>query len=889
MNMRINGNIIPVSITNSGSFPGLKPEYDRADKINHFCFRYAINKLNSEANPPSLNQLKAFHINQPTKSSRASTITKSVDSHSIKTVNPWTSVISGYSSSGIIEMSATAMAPFSSVMANVTSPVVPEHQLFNLLDEMGNSTNTGILKDNLPTFEKLYSAINLSGLISFMDPTPRNLQAFTLLDGISAFVRPINCPFPHVAQHSEHIPDEGVNEMIHYFNTTTTPAPTSDPTKAASHDRAKKMIISRTEFLREIVNLLHVQSDFNRANMTPQLLDFLHGFSTMRSDFALVFHQGFETTPEALALVGQVRQPQHIAVYLREYNQQVAPLIAQADYQNLGRLAFNVNVLNYVTGDFVPSAHGTDLISAFMYMARDFLSEIEQITVTLGSFPLSAVLMFGLAWNPLQLLMESIDEDDGVCVGDVTALTIASHAGTPIPKAIKNMVNSVFWGVGYAELPFLVRMIIQEISSKCWLEANDPTRLLRLYLKVKPNSHYVSKFEQILDSMQTEVNDGETIESIEDLLEEMVAAFDLQAKTLPDDADVSAQLQIGLQQDAAAQAQHVIFAELKRVALSLGLTVCDTQQGLVWASGQSMSELVDKARDMLRPFAEYYEIPMETPPLPHVAPIGTVYQPPDAVMTTLESWQVIPDSALTLKEIMTHDIADLQTLDHIAIKALAKQYFSEVTSPEGLEKLKLPQTHRLEDLQVPQSDTEVTTFDPLVMQMREVLSVLGDAVENNTLVPVAIRKINAHIMLQTTLSLRAQGQSSQSATEADVQYTTMDILNALCPAINGAILAAGIADAAAGTTSGGRVPVQQCLDARASVGLTGTALGTGEIALLRNMLSSLRAGGTAGGQSFSLTTRVPAKEVQEVIDEVLTDYIVENALYLNGCAENGTC
>ena len=55
------------------------------------------------------------------------------------------------------------------------------------------------------------------------------------------------------------------------------------------------------------------------------------------------------------------------------------------------------------------------------------------------------------------------------------------------------------------------------------------------------------------------------------------------------------------------------------------------------------------------------------------------------------------------------------------------------------------------------------------------------------------------------------------------------------------------------------------------------------------MLSSLRTGGTAGGESFSLTTRVSAKEVQEVMDEVLTDYIVDNVLYLNGCTENGTC
>ena len=815
MNMRINGNIIPVNITHSGSFSDLKPGDHRSHKINHFCFRHTINKLNSDANPPSLNQPQAFHIKQPTKPSRASTFTKSVDSHSIKAINPWTSTQEGVSDSVLTER------PFS-VDSNSYLPI--SAITTSAGHELGSAKTTLNAPFTWPSALQDFASRNMTNVLSQTDSASGSVQECA--------------PGSSGSQHSEYILDQGMNEMIHYFNTTTTLAPTSEPTKAPSHDRSKKMIISQNDFLREIVNLLHVQSDFNRARMSPQMLDFLHGFSTMRSEFALVFYQGFETTPEARALVGQVRQPEHIAEYLREYNQQVAPLIAQAEYQNLGRLAFNVNVLNYVNGDFVPSAHGTDLISAFMYMVSDFLSEIEQIAVTLGSFPLSSVLNFGLAWNPLQLLMEYIDEDDGVCVGDVTALTIASHAGTPIPKAIKNMVNSVFWGIGYAELPFLVRLIIQEISSKCWLDTDDPTRLLRLYMKIKPNSHYVSKLAKILDSMQTEVNDGETIESIADLFEEMVTAFELQAKTLPDGADVSAQLQIGLQQDAA-QAQHVIFAELKRVAQTLRLTVCDTQQGLVWASGQSMSELVNKARDMLRPFAEYYEIPMESPPLPYVAPVGTVYQPPDTVMTDLANWQVIPDSALTLKEIMTHDIADLQTLDQIAIKALAKQYFSKVISPEGLEKLKLP--GGLEGLEVPQSDTEVTTFDPLVMQMREVLSVLEDAMESNTLVPAVIKKINAHIMLRTTLSLRAQVRAPQSATEADVQYATMDLLNALCPPINGAPLATGIADAAAGTT--------------------------------------------AGEESFSLTTRVSAREVQEIMDEALTDYIVEIALYLNDCAD----
>ena len=794
-------------------------------------------------------------------------------------------------------MSTTAIGPFSSVMTNASSPAMLEQQLINIMDGMGNTTNAGMLKNDLLSFEKQYPAVNVSGLISFIDATIRNLESFMLLDGISAFVTTINGTLPHVAQHYEHIAEEGVHDMIQYFNTTTTLAPTSKPTTVPSHDRSKRMIIPQIDFFDRLINLINVQSDINNAYMTPQLLNFLRGFAAMRTDFALSFHQGFETTEDARKLGEQIRQPQRMADYLREYNEQVVQLLAQAQYQALGRLAFKINVLNFINSEYMESVVGTNLMEAFVYMVRDFLSKIEQLTFASSSFPLSIVIMYGFTWNPLQLLTHTAAVSEGVCMGDVISLAIASYAGATIPAAVKNLVNSIFWGSGYAELPFLVRLILQELTYQNWLDDVDDSKFFRLNMKIKTASNYVKKITDLIDTLVDKLNDGVPFDSIKVLLDQMVAAFNKKAATLPADADVSTQLQIGVSR-VGDDITHAIFAELKRVAQSFSLTVCDTRigsQGLVWVDGESLDELVANAMDMLEPLATKYGFPMRTAG----TETGTVSQPSEELLNTLENMQVIPDSALTLKDIMTNDIADLQTLDHIAIKALAKRFFDRVTSPEGLEKLKLPQKDKLEDLEVPESETTVTTSDPLVMQMREVLSVLEDAIENNTAVPEAIKQINAHIMLQTSLSMqaRAQAQTPQepeqpahpdvqepSAMETDAQYgmemtVLMDALNALCPAINGAALAAGVAQAAAEQAPGGRAADQQGLSVgeRVGVALGGAALGAGGLAVLRDMLSSLRSGGAAGGESFSLTARVSAREVQEVMDDALTDYIVEHA------------
>ncbi|USE38978.1 hypothetical protein [Endozoicomonas sp. SCSIO W0465] len=269
-------------------------------------------------------------------------------------------------------------------------------------------------------------------------------------------------------------------------------------------------------------------------------------------------------------------------------------------------------------------------------------------------------------------------------------------------------------------------------------------------------------------------------------------------------------------------------------------------------------------------------------------------------MRTWGEWQLFPDSALTLKDIVTHDISQLADLDREAIKALAKEFSSKVKTPQALEKLKLPTDKPLDDLEVPDSTTEVTTSDPLVMQMREVLSVLDDALKNDTPVPENIKKINAHIMVKTARSLRAKAKSqapdqteqpgassgvtqpSTSGTETSVQYSMklslmMDALNALSPTLHGAVLAAGVADAAAGKPSGSQAADQQGSEAEVG-GIAGSVLGLTASAFLTRMASSVRssgAGASSGASSLLPDEAVTEEEVQSMLDEIFFDEVQE--------------
>ncbi|WP_257283725.1 hypothetical protein, partial [Endozoicomonas sp. SESOKO1] len=341
----------------------------------------------------------------------------------------------------------------------------------------------------------------------------------------------------------------------------------------------------------------------------------------------------------------------------------------------------------------------------------------------------------------------------------------------------------------------------------------------------------------------------------------------------------------------------------------LSLSTSDTAGYLHVASADSMDQLVARAMNILIPLAQQYDLGLTQPvQIANGRGIGHLYQPTDAEITELADLAPIPTSALTLKQILTKPVTELEALDKVATKALAKQYVEKVTSANGLKKLKLSQKLTEQDLLPSPSSTEVTTADPLIMQMREVISVLDDALANNTPVPDAIKKLNAHIMAKTSQSLlaRARGeapadpaqpagvpsvsQPSQAASaEADIQYSLQlmvlkDAINAIAPEVPGAALLAHPSGAAVPGSSGGQASgsTDPGLSAGAKAGIVagsvGGALGSvASGAFLRRLASN---GGNAAAEDVGVSIGesaaeefVPETEVLKSLGEGLSTNI----------------
>ncbi len=737
----------------------------------------------------------------------------------VNTLPPWTdSIIPAHSFGGITDIAPTrtTVAPSSSL---ATTNLTLEQQLTTIVDDMGKSTNLGMYENDLVYFQQLFPALNFTELVTFVKDSARDFAGYMLLKGIEAFAKTINGTFPDATRHYLDIVAAGVDDIIHEFNTTIAPAQNTSSTTVAHHHRSKRMILSEQDFLSKIRLLIGAEGVLARDNKVPQLLEFLRGFSAMRNEFTLTMQRGVAAGPDAIALTNQLRQPPEMANYLRQYENEVFDLIGNQDFQALGRLAFKVNTLSYFNV-FAPPRQ-RDMMQSLRLLVRTMIHRLEQISLGTTNpstmTHMAYLTLFCVIWNPLRLMMRDQQLAEGICQSDVVSLTVASQLGISVSSSLNTLVNAIFLGTGYARLPALVRTILQEIASKNSI--SSPVSLWRS-LGLKRDSHYLDKIGQKVEQFGFRVYGGEPFLTIRSMLSKMVAAFNAKATQLPAGADANVLFTI------SPRTSHVIFAKIQRVNNQLSLTTADSDGYLLIASADSMDQLVARAMNVLRPLAQRYGLGLtQSGQIANGRGIGHLYQPTDAEITELADLAPIPTSSLTLKQILTKPVTELEALDKAATKALAKEYINKVTSAAGLDKLKLSQKLTEQDLLPSPSSLQVTTADSLIMQMREVISVLDDALANNTPVPEAIKKLNAHIMAKTSQSLLArakatageqpdpvpgpsgvaQGVSSLDDFQYSMQMMVLqDAINAIAPEVPGAALLAHPAAGAVPQSSGGQ-------------------------------------------------------------------------------------
>ncbi len=808
----------------------------------------------------------------------------------VNTLPPWTDSINPAHSLGGITDIAPARTTLALSSSLAATNLTLDQQLTAIVDDMGKSTNLGMFENDLVYFQQLFPTLNFTELVTFVKDSARNFAGYMLLEGIEAFAQTLNgtftnatfpnATFPDVARHYFDIVAAGVDDIIREFNTTIAPDRNTSSTTVAPHHRSKRMILSEPDFLSRISRLIEAEEAVTADDMVPQLMEFLRGFSAMRKEFTLTVQRGVAGDPDAIALANQLRQPLEMANHLQQYESEVFELLWSNNFEELGRLVFKVNALSYFSAVAPPQLR--DMMESLRLMVSNMIQYLQRInlgTTNPSTFTvkIADLTNFCLIWNPLRLMLRNQQLAEGVCLADVVSLTVASQEGISVSSSLNTLVNAIFLGAGYARLPALVRTILQEIALKN--SASSPVSLWRT-LGLKSASYYLSKIHQKFDAFSLRSNGSQVFLTIQSMLSKMVAAFNAKAAQLPAGEDVTVLFSVD------PRTEHVIFAKMQRVNNQLSLTTSDIAGYLLSASADSMEHLVARAMRMLRPLAQQYGLGLTQPaPVANGLGIGHLYQPTDAEIAEWADLAPIPTSALTLKQILTKPVTELEALDKAATNALAKEYIHKVTSADGLKKLKLSQKLTEQDLLPAPSSLKVTTADPLIMQMREVISVLDDALARNVPVPEAVKILNAHLMAKTSHSLLARAKATAGeqpdpvpgpsgvaqgvSNLDDFQYSMQmmvlqDAINAIAPEVPGAALLAHPSAGAVPQSSGGQPSggtdegLSAATKAGIAVGSVGGTLGTvASGAFIKRLASN---GGDAAAEDLAASVGESATE-----------------------------
>ncbi|USE38778.1 hypothetical protein [Endozoicomonas sp. SCSIO W0465] len=298
--------------------------------------------------------------------------------------------------------------------------------------------------------------------------------------------------------------------------------------------------------------------------------------------------------------------------------------------------------------------------------------------------PLDEVMGFSFTYDPIQIARLANSISEGFCRADTLLSAISSKQGTFL-KSLDNMVSSVFNGVGYAKYPYQLRFLLQE---NYYAEVVDGLDNSLLSVGTKSES-IQSKYARITFDNFYLAENRVPFKSAEELLDKVITEgykelFRLKLKP-----------ESPIQVFITPTKKHIVYMEIQKVDTGFRLTFQDIQTGLKIVNGNSLSSLSAEATRVLREVFEYYKIPLTDAgpqPIPPSAGQGTSFSMAFNLQGHLDNigkLQILPDSALTIKEVVTHDISELKALDDKAIKSMIEEYASLMTDRDNQKRLKL--------------------------------------------------------------------------------------------------------------------------------------------------------------------------------------------------------
>ena len=669
-------------------------------------------------------------------------VTTGVD-NATTTMSPLTTAINGTNFSN----ATTNPTPVISTIARTPLP-----SLESLLATGVRSTLISNLQRTLVQYQQQNPAADLSALSANLEEVVQYYEVVTMVIGISAFTRTIKDSHPDIAK----IYDAKLKKI------------TDEIQQAIDNDKSDGSRPRRSLIRQLVTILLNDLYTFTKAPMNEEMRAFFKGFEAERDQFAQIMSGPDDVgmPPQFQRLFQQMKDATSVITAMDEYGEQIKDLLNNGQFAEVGKVALRINIL-YDAGNRLvmdgrfDAAHGLadpygDLLAKFQHFELTHLDALSRITDSSpASVPLNEIIAYGYVYDSLRIARLGDSFAEGFCFADVLTLGTAAEY-QKIADSLSMMAQSILHGVGYGKYALQVRRILQELSFAGRFDTmkNDVPAF-----GVKQKSFYYRKIIRDAINLRSKLRQSlqqTSFKSLDKLIDHFLKLFN----------PLTTHVQLMFRPTEG----HVVYMEIRKQPDLYKLTIHDLSSGLHIVTGSTPDELKAAVFNQLAEFCRHYQLP---PQSTGAAVPNTGYaRLTHGLLAPLEKMQLFPDSALTVKDILTTPPAQLQAIDTANTQTLIEQYLQEVSKKTNQKLLK---QDKKASKPVESSPDSITIKDPIIAQMREVLAALkavaAAPAKTKPKIPQQVKELNAHIL--KTIDLFAKqttkpAQQSSSSASSDL-------------------------------------------------------------------------------------------------------------------------
>ena len=631
-----------------------------------------------------------------------------------------------------------AMLPNDTIIANQTFeqgvtnstiiPATPLPTLQTLVAKEVESTLISKMARSLVKYQLRNPLEDLSAQTEFLEKVIEFYKVVSLVIGLSSFARSINASHPEIARKYEDKLKKITNEI-------------KDAVKKESQGTHR----FRRGFMEDMYKrVLQELYEFTKEPMSGDMLTFFKGFEAERELFTQHMSNPVGDIPKELKyLFDNMGTATRVIVAMNHYSLRIKDLLSKGLFEEVGKIALKVNVL-YAVGKKLVKAGQWDSEQSLENPFKDLLAEFQswkdvQIKAlkTLSdtdptTLQLNDLITFSLVYDSLRAGRVGDALGEGFCWADTIALGIAAQY-LKVTDSLAMMAESILYGIGYGKYALELRLILQELAF--WSQGEGLMVNQAISFGIKKGSVYykklIERFHKLASTMDKAIRSS-TIESIDQFIEQFQKIYK---------ATGSSEL---MQFMLAPNESHAFYVDIREIEGIFKLTISDIANGLHVATGKTIDALKESISQQMGSFLKSYNIPLES--TGEAVPKSGYVRLREDMLNPLEDLQLFPDSALTIKDILSNPPEKLQAIDIANTQALIEKYLKTVSKKSNQNMFKADK--QAEDPKPGTSDEMVTVNDPIIAQMREVLAALRTANSSALTRHLSqqIKDLNAHIL-----------------------------------------------------------------------------------------------------------------------------------------------